>query len=643
MRDMATNHKHALLKQVNGTLMCEGGFGMSTWHRSSHLRWWSLAGVVVLLFAFVMLPQGTVAQDSVLKRAAQGKLRASEIRTPAGIKRSMMISGGTLASAQGALPGGEGASGLDELREDQADLASSADTGVIGLTDNTLGCTKRKSNNNTRVNQDCTYRRQAEEIIKANPTNSENLIAGQNDSRIGFNHCGFDYSFDGGDTWGDGIPPFFQRTNDPPAGHTVGGGPGTGGAYQVASDPAVAFDSRGNAYYSCILFDINTNASAVLVARSPAVAGGAFYNNVPASGTNYVVDEENSAKAILDKEFITADSYTNSPFRDNVYATWTIFNFTCGAQGDSFCGSKIYFAKSSDGALTWTAPREIGGKNKDLCTNFFNPADDPNACNNSSGSDPIVLPDGTIVVVFNNGNTAANNPNLQQLAVVSKDGGNTWSKPVKAGDDIIQGEPLCNVGRGPEECIPGAFIRTNDFPRIAVDKSNGDVYATWQDYRNGEFDIILSKSSDSGKTWKEAGKPVNRSQNRDHYFAAIDVGKNGKVAVSYYRTERVPNENTTPADGFTPGRDAGVQARNSDYFLAGGKGLNTPFEHRRVAQPFPPPDGVQAGFNGDYSGIVAIGDEAVPIWSDTRNTALAQQGVIHDEDIFISVLDIPGD
>lgn len=50
----------------------------------------------------------------------------------------------------------------------------------------------------------------------------------------------------------------------------------------------------------------------------------------------------------------------------------------------------------------------------------------------------------------------------------------------------------------------------------------------------------------------------------------------------------------------------------------------------------------QAGFNGDYSGIIAIGDQAIPIWSDTRNSAITDQGVIHDEDIFVEVLDIPG-
>src|SRR5581483_1460563 len=39
---------------------------------------------------------------------------------------------------------------------------------------------------NTRVNQDCSLRRQAETVVAINPTDWNNLIAGQNDSRLGF-------------------------------------------------------------------------------------------------------------------------------------------------------------------------------------------------------------------------------------------------------------------------------------------------------------------------------------------------------------------------------------------------------------------------------------------------------------------------
>ena len=58
----------------------------------------------------------------------------------------------------------------------------------------------------------------------------------------------------------------------------------------------------------------------------------------------------------------------------------------------------------------------------------------------------------------------------------------------------------------------------------------------------------------------------------------------------------------------------------------------------------PPPDGNQAGFNGDYSGIaINKGNEAHPIWSDTRNADpfAPANGVVHDEDVFTDSVNMP--
>lgn len=107
---------------------------------------------------------------------------------------------------------------------------------------------------NTRVNQDCSLRRQAEEVIAINPTNNKNLIAGQNDSRVGFNHCGYAWSFDGGKTWGDQVPPFYGLIN-------LGGS-----TFDACSDPTATFDSQGNAYVGGVLFMLNYPDSAFAVA-----------------------------------------------------------------------------------------------------------------------------------------------------------------------------------------------------------------------------------------------------------------------------------------------------------------------------------------------------------------------------------------
>ena len=151
-----------------------------------------------------------------------------------------------------ALPHVSGASEVtfDEERARPADALSGAAVDLPpDATVTALGCANRGSLTNLRVNQDCTARRQAEEQVAVNPLDATNVIAGQNDSRIGFNHCGFDYSLDQGKTFGDGLPPFYQHLN-----------PGTGHTYDAASDPNVTFNGAGVAWYSCVVFDVTSNA-----------------------------------------------------------------------------------------------------------------------------------------------------------------------------------------------------------------------------------------------------------------------------------------------------------------------------------------------------------------------------------------------
>src|SRR6266404_5281180 len=138
----------------------------------------------------------------------------------------------------------------------------------------TQGCSNVFSSGdrtNTRVNQDCSLRRQAEEVLAINPTNPDNMIAGQNDSRIGFNHCGYDFSMDGGTTWGDMLPPFFQYILKD--GHTA----------DACSDPTATFDAAGNAYVGGVLFDLTSAASAFIAMKSNAGIDGHFFHS-PAPG-----------------------------------------------------------------------------------------------------------------------------------------------------------------------------------------------------------------------------------------------------------------------------------------------------------------------------------------------------------------------
>ena len=624
-----------------------------------------------------------VHHQSALVRAALGKLHAPSIpirvrrhgRTQVVQRKLPFFSAGTLAAVYGSISS-------DELRAERAGGDPQIRIrGHGGGTHGTLGCGNRDSHGNVRVNQDCSFRRQAEEDITYNPVNPSNLTAGQNDSRVGFNQCGIDWSTNNGSSWGDMLPPFRQRLNAPefmgpnasnPNNNTLNGDPGTFHTYDVGSDPANAVDAFGRAYFSCVVFDVASFAAGLYVTQSPAPAGGSFYYNVPPPPRSklFMTVEDNTIEIVHDKNMIAADRYRSSPNAGNVYVTWTVFRFnpSCGhpPTGDeNFCESPIYGSMSTDGGQSWSTPEKISGNAPALCFfgDFFN-GGAPNDCNFDQGSSPVALPNGDLEVIFQNGNTPAGNPNAQELGVHCHPSGSSsagtahlnCATPVKVGDDVVVGEPQCDFVRGPEECIPGAYIRTNDFPRITKDNTqNNHVYAVWQDYRNGEYDIQLSQSTNGGLTWHEAGT-VNLDTNLDHYEPATDQSPQhgDRNGASYYRTGRVPNE-TNPAVGclfelsppdctpWTPGVQPGVGEEGSDYVLAGGRGDRTPYSFRVISPTFPPPDGIQSGFNGDYSGLtVNRGNEAHPIWSDTRNAnPFPLNGVARDEDVFTDRVGLP--
>ena len=633
------------------------------------------AGVGVALAVLglsVATPSASQAAPSTLAAAAKGSFKRPEltIKNSAGQvigqRRLPFISGGTLNAAANAIDGE--VSGADDRLFAADGNLESATKGTAVITPNSLGCLKRNPDGNVRVNQDCSVRRQAETDIVFNPAQPANLLGGQNDSRAGFNQCGIDYSLDAGRHWGDMIPPFRQKLNLPelqvptaadPNRHTILGTAGTSHTYDAGSDPTVAFDTQGRGFFSCIGFDIASNASLLYVTTSPAGANGSYFYNLASTDRRFVVAEDNDARIFHDKNFITVDTGATSPNKDNVYVTWTVFRSdeTCagGAPGaPAQCESPIYGAMSTDHGFTWSTPEEISGSNAGVCSfgNALDPKLSPSKCNFNQGSDPITLPNGDLAVAWNNGNTPAGDLNGQQLSARCRPSGSSpagtaqlnCARPSRIGSDVLAGTPTCDFGRGPEQCVPGPWIRTNDFPRLQADTRTGRLYATWQDSRNREIDIQLATSSDGGRTWSSS-VTVNPDRGTDHYMPAVDVaeGGSGRVAISYYRSERVPNERTVPVDGFTPGRDPGVQQLSSDYVLAGGSALAVPFGFVRLSPTFPPPDGIQAGFNGDYSGITVTPDGlAHPIWSDTRNpNPDPVNGVSVDEDVFTAGRAIP--
>src|SRR5438105_1635616 len=275
--------------------------------RVERLRMLTAASVFLFICTGTAFAQRPVGR--LLEKAARGSLKRGQIPVMNGstisAKPAPFFSSGILASALAATDA------ADE-RAAAADAGPANDLAFadLGVSPGTLGCGDRQNKGNVRVNQDCGFRRQAETSIVFNPDRPNNLLGGMNDSRVGFNQCGIAFSTDNGRHWGDLLPPFRQKQNNPagqeptpsdPNRHTIQGGPGTLHTYDAASDPAVAFDSKGRAFFSCVAFDVfASNAAMVFVTQSPIGAAGSFFLNIRSLSRNFVVAEDNAAEVFHD-------------------------------------------------------------------------------------------------------------------------------------------------------------------------------------------------------------------------------------------------------------------------------------------------------------------------------------------------------
>jgi hypothetical protein len=145
----------------------------------------------------------------------------------------------------------------------------------------------------------------------------------------------------------------------------------------------------------------------------------------------------------------------------------------------------------------------------------------------------VVRPTGELIDLFTLFQGSGNNRPGSSLAMMrSTDKGTTWSAPQVIHKIRFKGAFDPDTGRP---------IRAEGFvPEVAVDRSNGNLYATWQDIRfNGVDQIAFSMSTDGGDTWSQ---PIKVSQtppsadpaNEQAWVPAVDVADDGTIAVTYY-------------------------------------------------------------------------------------------------------------
>jgi hypothetical protein len=519
------------------------------------------------------------------------------------------------------------------------------------------GCAENRGNN-VKVNQECMTisdpdlqgrgQAQNEESISADPNNAKHVVASQNDYRRGDGGCYAAYSLDGGKNWNDSTAPVgFTRFNAQPREYWQGGG-----------DTSVAWDTRGNAYLSCQLFNRGAGtspnpdqSSAFVVLRSTQNNGASW--NFPARYSRAFFDPSGTAGVLEDKELMAVDANVSSPFRDRIYVTWTEF----AADGTAY----IYESHSSDYGEHFSAPVVVSGNNAVLCDQTYGLPTPQGACNENQDSDPFVGPDGALYVAFNNYNTAVSGTENHNRVLLAKstDGGNTFSAPVLVSDyyDL----PDCNTYQGAgadsfRACVPEkdasqvSVFRATNYPSGAVNPKNpNQVAVTFGSYINQHSkesngcapagfasnginiytgvktpgacnnDILLSVSANGGAVFSGASTgarneaTVNQAPGQattDQWFQWAAFTKDGKLAVDYYD------------------RQYGQDEFNawSDFSLSGSKNLSTFGTKRVTSSSMPPPTqfgGPHGGqFYGDYVWLGTAGNDALPIWSDTRDVDL---------------------
>ncbi len=363
-------------------------------------------------------------------------------------------------------------------------------------------------------------------------------------------------STDGGATWHSvGLPGL---TNNAPVG---------GGSFDRVSDPVVAYDARDNVWMVSTLpltgrGSVSPTAAGVYTSRS--TDGGTTW------GSPILVTGSNSGSP--DKNWIVCDNSATSPYYGNCYTEWD----------DNADGNRIYMSTSTDGGLTWGPAKRTA--------------------NNATGigGQPVVQPNGTVIVPIDNANETA------LLSFRSLDGGATWTSTM-------------TVTAISHHTVAGS-LRTGPLPSAEIDAS-GKVFVAWQDCRFRKRcaanDIVFVSSAD-GITWSSIQRvPIDGTASGvDHFIPGLAVdrstsGTTARLALAYYYypVAKCTASTCSLNVGFITSQNGGA-TWSLPQTLAGPMKLSWL------------PNTTQGRMAGDYISTSFVGSTPIPVFT----TALAPTG-----------------
>src|SRR5436190_15611208 len=326
--------------------------------------------------------------------------------------------------------------------------------------------------------------------------NGSTIVAAYQVGRIydgGACATGFATSTDNGASWTNGLLPGITKW--------FGGGPN-----DRATDASVAYDASHNVWL----------ISSLTLLEAGGVHGNAVVTSRASDGgLTWSAPFTTATGGDLDKNWIVCDNTVTSPFYGHCYTQWD----------DHGAGNLLEMSTSTDGGQTWSNP----------------------ATNNSGviGGQPVVRPDGTVIVPIANANETAIG------AFNSTNGGASWSA-------------VTTIATIRHHRVAGS-LREGPLPSAEIDGA-GTAYVAWADCRFRQScrtnDIVLSHSLNAtGTSWSSVARvPIDATGSRiDHFIPGLAVNKatsgaGAQLGLTYYF---YPSGSTQLGVGFISSTDAG--------------------------------------------------------------------------------------
>jgi len=398
---------------------------------------------------------------------------------------------------------------------------------------------------------------EAEPSIAINPQNPGNVVAGWISGILGNpagHACNFGVSFDSGKSW-EKIGPVPGITND------------NGGPWAVSGDPSVAFDKDGDAYFACGASDRDSPPAGVEYVSKSTDGGMTWGAPVVAFGPIKNVNGRADFAKI-----------STNPANGDVYVV---------AQGIPE-GFGIYFTRSTDHGVSFSSLVRIDKRSDGAYT------DDPYAV---AGVDPSV-----VYITYGAGSNANQRfSNYDQIFIAkSTDGGATFSP----GQKLLDVAPLTTVLAN----FPQGLVDANMWS--AVDRTSGEIYVNFVDYRNGDADVWLLRVRDTGTTFVSDGVTrVNddpMGNGADQFYPFLSLAPNGRIDICFEDRRYAPGNSllfTTCAHSS----DGGATFTNVQVTTAGFDASNNFFiqdyEWQASTDRFVMPIFISDGFPGaDFFG-----------------------------------------